>query len=408
MRITNNYTNNILNLPVQNDKPQKEVNFKGKAPKDTKKIPSAENLQANFGVKKPSDIKYTVVRSQTDNSEIIQSVVKLNAGDILVLKIDEDTTDEFLRNENGEINDALTLKFISIYKQLAENLASKNDSDLEFYGSQMQETSNIETFNPRDNLLSELSKQQSDDEFARNVVEGLHGKKKKELARLMYDFSCVERTKTSNKAFNLTKGVFELSKTQNGCDLSDIDRKIAVLNRAQYVENEYGEPEILSLLCEYAKKDDGSYDIECLEDMLSLMSSFGLVISPKTVADTVKKYCSADKESHDEILTTMIKLQSSDYALSEDSSDFYDVMNLCFDDDKKFSPLRAQSLLKLVDLAGEFIDENMENFDDYSIYTEKGKSAIVEYFKCSTDANGEFRPELDAAEFIKNKMSALL
>ena len=137
------------------------------------------------------------------------------------------------------------------------------------------------------------------------------------------------------------------------------------------------------------------------------MKSFNSVVDVKTTVDILEKYCSKDKKSHDEILNTMIKLQKSEYSIDAYNSEFEDIMNLCFDKNDDFSPLRAKYILDSTDYINDYIDENMEDLDDYPLYCKEGKNAIEEYFKLSIDNNDEFKPTIDLKDFIRIKLSLI-
>lgn len=404
MKITNNFVGNIENYSTKDNKPSNQINFTGDNSKDNIIISDSEMLRAHFGVNSPSDIKYQIIKDKRDGSLAIQSIVKLQAGDLLVLKIDEDTINELLRGKDGKINDGYVKKFISIFKQTAENLARQNEADLEFYDSKMHEESNTITFDPKAVCLEELANMSPDGDFARNVVSRLDGKFKQGLARALYTFSCEDRMRLSSKACHFAEEVFGLSKTDDGYDFSEIARKTNIVKKADYVGEEYGKSDVLDLIKHYAKTTSGSYDIDYIEDMLDLMSSFQVYVPVSKVAETVGKYCSDSSKNHDAILETMIKLQKSDYPLSDDDNDFDTIMSFCFDKEGNFSQERAQYLIGLTDAINEYIDSEMEDFADYPAYLTIGKNAITEYFALSIGEDGSFKPSLDVNEYIDKKM----
>ena len=105
----------------------------------------------------------------------------------------------------------------------------------------------------------------------------------------MYEFSSDERMQLSDKALNLTRDLFEISRTKDGYDLSDLNRKKAIINGIDSLSYNFNDSEILPKLLYYTKKEDGSYNISLIEDAIRLMKSFNSVVDVKTTIDILEK-----------------------------------------------------------------------------------------------------------------------
>lgn len=406
MQVRNNHINTFQKSASLNSKSKSNIHFKGDDSKNKINVSNPEYFQANYGIDTKSDVKYQIIEDKNGTLSV-QSIVKLSTGDFFSLNIDDETSDKFLKDKNGEINSGLTKKFISLYKAIMEDMVKESNDKLEFYERKMRDNSPALGLDPIQAVLFELENKSSCDEFSRNIVDNIDAKHKRELSKILYEFSSDERMHLSDKALNLTRDLFEISRTKDGYDLSDLNRKKAIINRIDSLSYNFNDSEILPKLLYYTKKEDGSYNISLIEDAIRLMKSFNSVVDVKTTVDILEKYCSKDKKSHDEILNTMIKLQKSEYSIDAYNSEFEDIMNLCFDKNDNFSPLRAKYVLDSTDYINDYIDENMEDFDDYPLYCKEGKNAIEEYFKLSIDNNDEFKPTIDLKDFIRIKLSLI-
>lgn len=155
MQVRNNHINTFQKSASLNSKSKSNIHFKGVDSKNKINVSNPEYFQANYGIDTKSDVKYQIIEDKNGTLSV-QSIVKLSTGDFFSLNIDDETSDKFLKDKNGEINSGLTKKFISLYKAIMEDMVKESNDKLEFYERKMRDNSPALGLDPIQAVLFEL------------------------------------------------------------------------------------------------------------------------------------------------------------------------------------------------------------------------------------------------------------
>ncbi|MBQ9246699.1 hypothetical protein IJ182_10580 [bacterium] len=385
-------------------------NFKGEIIKfpsvsdDIKDIPSIVNpeyYQSIAGVKKP--VYKTVV-------------VKLKNGKEIRLEITKETTNKYLSDKYGKPDNNLINKFISLYTKNIRRYEEERQQEVLQYSLALEEQpENITEYNSASESVStavmdELSSTDwmSEAEFAQNILSKLSGKPKRELAKELLKATEIEEEIFPQKAYARTEQLFQLSKTPNGYDFSCMDKKNKLLDSLDLVVSQYPDAEMENVRQDFIREctdTDGNFNFELAENSLKIMRGLAFCYPVKYIIGVANRFCVSDREENAQILNIMKQLNYSNFSMDDTRSDFEKLMELCFDNNGKFDKERSDDVLLAVEIADEWIGEQMElnGYDDnrYQNCHDFCLTAILDYYaEQQTPSENSSQQQVSFQEYI--------
>ena len=350
------------------------IDFKPKAQasKSSKKahINNPDYYQSINGIKKPS---YTIS-------------VPLKSGEIISLGLDYDTITEYL-SENGMPNPKLVKQFALFYADEFQSLTQSNEE------------------------IKKLNQSHLDNPFqAPDFMRKLPYKSQKKFNTSLLECNELEKKQIPQKSYDMTKKLFQLSKTKDGYDFSDIESKKEFIGIVNNVAGQFhGKPNLIfNSLIKNAVDKDGCFDFKLAYNSAKLMKDMGFYETPQFIINTVNHFCSKDKENTDSILHTMQELNQTSYSMDSKNNNFSRLMELCFTPDNKYSQKKADKMLEAVEEADlrmfNWLDENNSNFEYMDRYMNIAAGVIEDYFGLISNGNEDAMP---VNKYIMSRMSNL-
>ncbi len=361
-----------------------------------------EYYQYIYGIKKPS----------------YQTSVLLKSGERVPLEIDNSTISEYLSDKKGMPDYKLVKEFISLYGKTLQDIIDRNSEEEQLYKEELSEKPDIIEFNTspevlENALIQELQKGYAEDgyEFSRNILSQISGQHKKELSSKLLESLEEEKEFLPFDAYRKTKKLFELSKTSDGYDFSDIKKKNTLINALDSIIDGYGIEDENGLYREFldnAKDEEGKINWDYAIDTTKVVRSLAFFEPLDYVFNRINYFCSKDIDNKDEILNTIIQInKNSNYGMDAESTDFETVMEICFDKNNKFSKERADLLFEKFNEADEWIesqtDSNDCDYERYKTVLSYSANMLSSYFNTITDKSGKINAsELSFQNFIKS------
>jgi hypothetical protein len=351
-----------------------------------------EYYQNLYGIEKPS----------------YKTSVLLKSGERIPLIMDNSTIRECLSDKDGCPDSKLVKKFISLYQETLQNMTDQNEKEAQLFREEKQENPNIIDFDTSQEqlesaLLNELqqSSTESGYEFSKNILSQISGRHKKELSAKLLESIEEEKEFLPSDAYKRTKKLFELSKTPDGYDFSDLDKKNDFINAMDSIIAGYGiddEDDLYKQFLNNAKDKKGKTDWDYAIDASKVVRSLSFFEPLNYVFSNINYFCSKDIKNKDKILNTIIQInRNSNYGMDSGSTDFETIMELCFDKDNKFSQKRADLLFKKFKEADEWVEtqEDLDNcdFERYRTILSYSANMLSSYFDAITDKKGKLNAQ---------------
>ena len=324
----------------------------------------------------------------------------------------------FLKDLDGKVDKKSMQNFVTIYNVMVDELEYKNASELEFLEAQSKIPSgNISEFQSDNETLNRVAirelvnKENKGDDFEKNVIQGLSGDIKKDLVEHMKEFRTEEFPRQiPQKAFEMTKRIFELSKCDNGdYDFSDIQRKVDII---EGIDSIYGSSTIYDdddvyLTTIAASKENGKVNLEKIEDMVATVKSTAFIYDPDYVIEMQDYFYSKAIDNKQKISDTINFLNNKTmFDMDSENNNFETLLELCFDEDGKFSEDRAELLKESSEKMSDWLCEKTQydsSHDQYNINKRLAFGAITSYFTYIDEGQN-----ISFDEFIETKIAPLL
>ncbi len=333
------------------------------------------------------------------------------------LTLDDYILDYFILNPNGSVNEESLKDFINIYEGFYEEMSAEEDEEISFYQRTIDESTNgvIQFPIPREllrqTLIEDLSSHVDEKTFAKNALAYFSGEDRKEVAQKFLNVALLHKSQIKEKAIQRTVSIFELSQTKDGSiDLSDLDKKKQILNMIESYEYNSNEEDSATELQKYAKKSDGTLDIDVALGTMNILKYSESGVHPiREVAPVVKHFYDKDPDNKPEILSTLKFLEKSYFSFSSTDSYLQDLMELCFDENGKFNVQKKDIILNLIEETDNWICDGLENSDSYQTFLKHAFNLIIDYI----DEQGEniLSPTQDIAvnfrKYIEHRMKNL-
>ena len=365
-------------------------------------IVNPEYYQSLYGLKRPS----------------YKTSVQLKSGERIPLEIDYDTITDYLSDKNGSPDSKLVMKFISLYKLTLQDMTDKNKQAELLYKEGLMEHPKVLDFNTspeilENALLNELKESSGENgfEFSKSILSQISGHHKKELSAKLLENTEEEKEFIPSDAYIRTIKLFELSKTPDGYNFSDIEKKNDFINAIDAIIAGYGiedEDNLYSQFLNNAKNGKGKINWDWAIDTTKVVRSLAFFEPLDYVFSQINHFCSKDINNKDAIINTMIQInKNSNYGMDAKSTDFETVMELCFDKNNKFSQKRVDLLFEKFNEADEWvetqIDLNSNDFERYKTILSYSANMLASYFDAITDKKGNLDgSKISFKDYIKS------
>ena len=363
----------------------------------------------------------------------IKGVFRLSDDKQVVFEIDNYTIDRLLTNKEGEIDEDLVKTFSSMYAYQSLKMRDENSKEISYYKDLLskeryrqenkpdtEESAALELF------LTENIKRGSKHEFEmlRGYVSKLTGQAKIKEIEDILDALKGRQDWLLQDAYMLTKKVFEMSEVQQGeYDFSDVEKKFALAERIQETIRNFDEFEnedfIFNQVIELCKDEDGKIDFFLANEALNTVMSTGRIKSLETIIKQLKYFFDKDPENRELTNSIMQELNCDFYMTNEANDDLCELMELCFDEDDSYNPIKAEVLSLANNYLGQWINSKLEDSKSkgetqeqsqrtFYIIRAISKDIILSYFKDAKDENGKFNPYgNNLANYIANKIKTM-
>ena len=307
------------------------------------------------------------------------------------LEIDKDTIQECLCDNEGNVDIDLKNKFEEFHKKIAQKLYIDCQTNLKYYRKR--------------------TKLDAKDSFYTQAIL-------KAIQRSYQEFEQIPL-----KAADITRRIFQLSKTPMGYDFEDFDVKYSLAKSAIQQTDIYEKPyfdETFKTIVEYTRDERGNFDTRLVMDVLDVEKAGGYCDRLEDIIANVKKYVWYDEISATEIVDMMCDLcKEPNFALGSDYFEF--LMELCFNKNKEFSVKKSDAVMNgiyaikdILELASNKEEETRtivtlkkESDVDSEILNE-GCGLIGRYFEENTDENGDLIENCeDIQEYIEENLQHL-
>ena len=324
----------------------------------------------------------------------------------------------FLKDLDGKVDKKSMQNFVTIYNVMVDELEYKNASELEFLEAQSKIPSgNISEFQSDNETLNRVAirelvnKENKGDDFEKNVIQGLSGDIKKDLVEHMKEFRTEKFPRQiPKKAFEMTKRIFELSKCDNGdYDFSDIQRKVDII---EGIDSIYGSSTIYDdddvyLTTIAASKENGKVNLEKIEDMIETIKSTDFIYDPDYVIEMQDYFYSKDIDNKQKISETINFLNNKTmFDMDSENNNFETLLELCFDEDEKFSEDRAELLKESSEKMSDWFCEKTQydsSCDQYNINKRLAFGTVTSYFRYIDEGH-----EISFDDFVETMIEPLL
>lgn len=320
---------------LQNKKNEKDISTK-ECLKMSKFDCPISTLQAYNGFGFGAASTFYVLGKKNKNPKGILNKILLDSGKTYDLRIDPDIISSYLSDDNGIVDDKKVKDFVSVYEQVLAHFIAKSEKEMEFlneiaYGSnKTSKQSNIIYLNPNDEarqaLLSTLMATEEDplfsffDKMANPVL-------RRDYARDILSDYVITDDDFQDMAMKGTLRIFDMSKTSNGYDLSDMDKKIKLVEMLEKLENEYSVDNIAQEFLDSVKDSSGMIDFNFASNLSKLIQNSGVFVPEMLIshrAEILRNFVGSDAENVDKIMRGITKL-STIYEV-DDASDAFELI----------------------------------------------------------------------------------
>ncbi|MBQ3494262.1 MAG: hypothetical protein IJA69_02495, partial [Clostridia bacterium] len=293
-------------------------------------------LKAYSGVTFGAASTFYVLNRKTQQPKGIFNKITLDSGKSYDLRIGSDIISSYLSDGNGNVDDNRVKDFVSVYEQVLGHFVSKSEKEMEFlseiaYGSnKTSKQSNIIYMNPNDEarqaLLSTIMASEDDplfsffDKMANPVL-------RRDYARDILSDYVITDDDFQDMTMKGTLRIFDMSKTSNGYDLSDMDKKIKLVEMLEKLENEYSVDNVAQDFLVAVKGTDGKVDFSFANNLSKLIQNSGVFLPEMLVshrAEILRNFTNSDVENADKIAQGITKL-STIYEV-DDASDAFELI----------------------------------------------------------------------------------
>lgn len=266
-----NSVNSFYNLNLygkSNKKNHNHQNITNQFNNKTCSMPGVDTLKAYNKINFGNNLNYLAMPRHDRNQEIIGVNISIPFSDDENIMLALEATDniDILFNEDNSINsDAMDL-FISLYKQIYGQRRKDYEKEVALYKSIIEDnkTNNKYSFDPDADIQNAMDacKAETGLEWAKNFLNGVQDKNQRdELAYMYLDLaqeSCSEAVLVSAQ---IALGVLKLSKTQNGFETTELDKKIKIIQNVYSLDNS---GKALDEFIRISKEQDGNINFDAM------------------------------------------------------------------------------------------------------------------------------------------------
>lgn len=379
------------------------------------------NISFGKNKEESSTQNYFILQDNTGSPEKIVNRHTLASGKKINITIGKSTIDKFFTRPNRDLDKDSIQKFISIFEAVLQNITNQEEKENEFLKSVIEGKNptlpkdKISYLNPHDDIVNSMlsSLSTSSDAFIYSFINGIKDEKlKKDFAVELLTKTIQTPQEKYDKAMKRTSCIFEMCKTPNGYDFSDIDKKMQLVLRLEDIERDYGvqdsEKDLTSEIIERSKGTNGNFDVNFAQTLIELICNSNSFLPNKLVkhrSDIIKSFSAIDPEKHKEIISTITNL-SAIFEIDDRNKDFESILIQAFNPiTNKFDTKAATLLLELVPLVKEATDDMpIETEEDFKNYLLKQQELIKNYFEAVRDKQtGEIKQDyISPEEYIND------
>ncbi len=378
--------------------------------------------KANENPELPS---YLILKDNKRGSSKILGILTLDSGEKVTITLSKNIIEKFLTQNNGELDKNSIQKFLSIYKIILQEITNQENKEKQFLEAVAKGESprtpidNVSYLNPQDDLrnsiLSSLS--EPSDNFIYSFFNGIKDDKLRQnfAKKFLSQYNQAPQSRF-DKAMQRTSCVFEICKTQEGYDFSNIEQKIQIAIKLEDIKRNYGvidiEEDLTSDIIQHSKDKTGKFNIGFAQALIELIKNSNSFIPDKLVkhrSDIINIFSAMDSNKQNEITDTIVKL-SSVLEIDDTNNNFEAALIQIFNPvTGNFDEKAAELLLELAPLVTEATESlPIETKEDYSRYLQRQRKLIRDYFKIiRNDETGEIKqnsisPEEYIRQYINN------
>jgi len=206
----------------------------------------------------------------------------------LNLTISNETVKEFLLKPSGEPDDKAVLGFIKLFNVNLSEIRRREDENLLLLEEQAwDETDFAEAYDTYENKVKPHN-------ALKGAAYGYGGEQRLDFMREC--MGSLSREGMFQEAYNLTELLFALSKTKDGYDFSNMDKKMQFAKIFNSISRSYdrdvnnGEDVYSKTLLELLKNEDGVIDTDFALEMAKIVRKADTAIDLASLINPLKKY----------------------------------------------------------------------------------------------------------------------
>ena len=359
------YTHHILNTnqkhEIQNSYEIRNVH----APNNPKYYQVFNNI--SFG----SNANFYAITKRTNKGTCVVIQIPTESEDRIKLEFSPQEASIFL-NKNGFIDNKMVEVFVEIFTKFYTVEKEKHDKDAKVLGKIIKESSKNKVTIINEAIDNENLRKinfTSEDDYLETYLSNIQDdSRRKKVAESFLEKSKERYSKSVHTTGKITLYLMYLSRTDNGVDLSDFDRKTEIVTSmvglGESCEGDYFEE-----LLKNSKDSDGNFDIDLCHKISKLLYSVYYSPTPiediKNIAQHIECIREKDpqnfKQSYQELLNlTEVGILNHSY-----NSDNFGLFLNCFNPKTSvFEGYTVELLLDFFDKCLEWYNENIEEVDN--------------------------------------------
>lgn len=193
-------------------------------------------------------------------------------------------------------------------------------------------------------------------------------------------------------ATDRTTNFFRMSKWKGGYDFTDFNKKYQVIKQVELIKKDHAfdvedDETIFFEIVKASKGTDGKLNYDLIHQALDILQKNNAVQPIGKTIELLKYYYSLDYDKKDEIYDTIYQLNQTYFSIGRDDEVFETVMDVCFDENKKYSQKRADTLFQCIDEIEKWISKKMcsreyekDPAGQMEKYIETALTLITDYF----------------------------
>lgn len=344
-----------------------------------------------------SQIPFLLLTDKNQQPSKIVSKITLDSGETYNLDIDKNTIDRFLLSVDGSINQSALQIFLSVYKTILQELTKADDEELKFImdvikgENKSPKNTNVSYLNSNDEAVESLIGALSApvENFVINFFNGMQNEQLRKTYAIKF-LSLRENIleEKYNKALNRTVCLFDICKTNDGYDFSDLERKLKLVSTIEEIQSNYGDAvpyDLSHSIVEQSRFKNGKFDLDFAQTLTGLIYTTSVFMPEKLVShrsSIIKSFSACDRANEKQIMDCMLKL-SNIIEVDDTNQNFESAFSNVFNPvtgkfDEKAAALLLDLAKQVIDYTDDFPIKTKEDLE----YTDRIAQNLIDgYFK---------------------------